>query len=104
MYMDFATFSQAWKRETFLAAAFNDERDFDEFLDDPECGVGNKAFDEFADEIDFLVAQHPFILYNPRKPIGVCKFCGSPLYPSKVYGYKYECLECDEDFYAFEQE
>ena len=52
MYMDFASFAQAWRRETFLAAAFGDERDFDEFLDDPECGVGNEAFDEFADEIN----------------------------------------------------
>lgn len=60
--------------------------------------------DKFADELDLLTAQHPFILYSPRKQIGVCRFCGSPLYASKVYGYKYECLECDEDFYSFEQE
>lgn len=60
--------------------------------------------DKYSDELDELVAQHPFILYDPNRPVGVCRFCGSPLYKSKVYGYKYECLTCDEDFYGFEQE
>lgn len=27
-------------------------KDFDAFLDDPECGVGNPAFDEFSEEIN----------------------------------------------------
>lgn len=39
-----------------------------------------------------------------KEIIGTCRFCGSPLYESEVDGYKYECLECDEDFYGFEQE
>lgn len=60
--------------------------------------------EDIDDELDLFIAQHPFILYDPKKPIGTCRFCGSPLYVSKVFGYKYECLECDEDFYSFEQE
>ena len=31
---------------------FNDEQDFDAFLDDPEYGVSNPAFDEFSEEIN----------------------------------------------------
>ena len=38
------------------------------------------------------------------RAIGTCRFCGSPLFKSRVDGYTYECLECDEDFFAFEQE
>ncbi len=36
---------------------------------------------------------------------GVCKRCGSPLFPSLLMeqGYKYPCFICDEDFYSFEQ-
>lgn len=36
---------------------------------------------------------------------GTCKRCGSPLFPSllKKDGYTYQCFNCDEDFYAFEQ-
>lgn len=55
MYFDFADFATAWRHQTFLEAAFNDEQDFDAFLDDPECGVGNEAFDEFADEINAVL-------------------------------------------------
>ena len=55
MYFDFADFATAWRRQTFLEAAFNDEQDFDAFLDDPECGVGNPAFDEFAEEINTVL-------------------------------------------------
>ena len=36
---------------------------------------------------------------------GVCWRCKAPLFPSLLAeeGYKYQCLVCDEDFYAFEQ-
>ena len=50
--MNFKDFAKAYRYETFMAGAFNDEQDFDAFLDDPECGAGNEAFDEFADEIN----------------------------------------------------
>lgn len=50
--MNFKDFARAYRYETFMAGAFNDEQDFDAFLDDPECGVGNSAFDEFSEEIN----------------------------------------------------
>ena len=50
--MDFRDFSIAWRHKTFMAGAFNDEQDFDAFLDDPECGVDNPAIDEFSEEIN----------------------------------------------------
>ena len=39
-----------------------------------------------------------------KDPVGTCQICGSPLYESEIGDYKYECLNCDEDFYGFEQE
>ena len=53
--MDFNSFAKAYRYNTFMEAAFNGERDFDEFLDDPEYGVGNEAFDEFASEINTVL-------------------------------------------------
>ena len=49
---NFKDFAKAYRYETFMVGAFNDEQDFDAFLDDPECGVGNPAFDEFSEEIN----------------------------------------------------
>lgn len=36
---------------------------------------------------------------------GVCKMCGNSLFPSLLThsGYAYQCFECDEDYYGFEQ-
>lgn len=50
--MNFREFARAYRYETFMAGAFNDEQDFDAFLDDHECGMGNPAFDEFSEEIN----------------------------------------------------
>ena len=33
-----------------------------------------------------------------RESNGTCRFCGSPLFPSDVEGYTYQCFQCDEDF------
>lgn len=38
------------------------------------------------------------------RSIGMCKKCGSPLFPSDLPDYKSQCFECDEDFYSIEQE
>ncbi len=38
-----------------------------------------------------------------RESNGTCRFCGSPLCPSDVEGYTYQCFQCDEDFYSIEQ-
>lgn len=54
--MNFNEFASLWHHSTFLAAAFNDEQDFEAFLDDPCCGVGNESFDKYANEInDYLL-------------------------------------------------
>lgn len=37
------------------------------------------------------------------RSVGVCKKCGAPLFPSLLPDYKYQCFQCDEDFYAIEQ-
>lgn len=50
--MNFKDFEKFWHDYTFMAAAFNEMEDFNSFLDDPECGVGNPAFDEFSEEIN----------------------------------------------------
>lgn len=36
--------------------------------------------------------------------IGVCRRCGSLLFPSFLPGYTSQCFNCDEDFYSFEQD
>ncbi len=36
--------------------------------------------------------------------VGICSRCGKPLFLSLNNVYSYQCFECDEDFYAFEQE
>lgn len=33
---------------------------------------------------------------------GFCARCESPLFPSLLPDYKYQCFTCDEDFYGFE--
>lgn len=50
--MNFNEFASLWRQSTFMAAAFNDIQDFDAFIDDPECGVGNPSFDMYANEIN----------------------------------------------------
>lgn len=49
--MKLKEFEEIWRKETFMAAAFNEMEDFDSFLDDPETSVGNEVFDEYAGEI-----------------------------------------------------
>jgi hypothetical protein len=34
---------------------------------------------------------------------GTCRKCGSPLFKSLSPGYTFQCFNCDEDFYSFEQ-
>ena len=56
--MNIKDFERIWRAEVFSAAAFNEMEDFYSFLDDPTCGVGNPAFDEFSDEINsFLLPR-----------------------------------------------
>ena len=60
MWYNLNELEREWKRSTFLAGAFGDI-DFDEFLDDPECGVGNPAFDVYADEINDYLLPHEIL-------------------------------------------
>ena len=32
----------------------------------------------------------------------LCPHCRKPVVPSEISGYKWQCLECDEDFCDFE--
>ena len=38
------------------------------------------------------------------KSNGICRRCGSPLFPRDIKGYTYQCFQCDEDFYSIEQD
>ena len=33
-----------------------------------------------------------------------CNRCGNILFDSTIEDYKYQCMECDQDFYSFEQD
>lgn len=55
MNLWFKNFEKKWRYDTFMAAAFNDESDFEAYLDDENCGIGDKAFDNYSNEInDYL--------------------------------------------------
>lgn len=41
-----------WHHDTFMAAAFNDERDFEEYLNDEEYGSEDEFFERYSDEIN----------------------------------------------------
>jgi hypothetical protein len=52
----FDRFCAEWNKETFLEGAFGGPMDFDEYLDDPETGVGDPTFDHFSKEIgDYML-------------------------------------------------
>lgn len=34
--------------------------------------------------------------------IKLCPHCRKPVIESEIPGYRWQCLECDEDFYDFE--
>jgi hypothetical protein len=52
----FDRFCAEWDKETFLEGAFGGPMDFDEYLDDPETGVGDPTFDHFSKEIgDYML-------------------------------------------------
>ena len=55
MTINFNTLAEIWRKETFMAAAFNEMEDFNSFLDSPECGIGNPFFDWYADEINDIM-------------------------------------------------
>lgn len=50
------------------------------------------------------VTEEEMVHLKFRKSCGTCRRCGSPLFPSDLPEYAFQCFECDEDFYAFEQD
>ena len=44
------------------------------------------------------IASLTFVRSNKR-----CRFCGASLFPSDNPDYDWQCFQCDEDFYDFEQ-
>ena len=79
----------------------NSEMEF--LLDDEDCV---RIFDNVEDAKKILSdagctdeeMEHMKFLES----CGVCARCTSPLFPSLLPGYKYQCFTCDEDFYSFE--
>ena len=63
-----------------------------------------RIFDSFMSTVKYMIEHH--CICTVLKSIGYCRRCGQPLFKSvmRVHGYEYQCFECDEDFYAFEQE
>lgn len=52
----FKAFKREWNYDAFMEGAFGGPMDFDEYLDDPETGVGNPTFDHFINEItDYML-------------------------------------------------
>lgn len=52
----FDLFVKKWREYTFMEGAFGGPMDFDEYLDDPETGVGDPTFDYFSKEItDYML-------------------------------------------------
>lgn len=74
-----------------------------------EKASGEVAVFESKDEavqflIDTEVGDEKIECSEFIKSIGVCKRCGSPLFPSDIADYESQCFDCDEDFYSIEQE
>ncbi len=53
---------------------------------------------------DKFLATRPNVIFMSREPENAvyCIKCSSKLIPSSNSDYKWQCLECDEDFYKFE--
>ena len=67
-----------------------------------------RYFDNIDNAKNFLlergVAEAEIASFVFRESTGQsCKRCGAPLFVSDVKGYTYQCFDCDEDFYSFEQ-
>ncbi len=73
-----------------------------EYLED---GNGPVQFDTESGAVNWLnqAGEIPEE-WQIRHSVGICKRCGSPLYPSDLPEYAFQCFSCDEDFFRFEQE
>ena len=58
---------------------------------------------EFLIEKGGYTAENVDDCVNYYHSIGTCKRCGFPLFKSHTPGYTSLCINCDEDFYGFEQ-
>ena len=77
-----------------------------EFILDTDGSV--RYFDGIEQAKDVLrqdgVPKEAMQFFTFLHSCGVCRRCGVPLFPSLIEGYNYQCFECDEDFYSFEQD
>lgn len=77
-----------------------------EFILDSEGSV--RYFDSIEQAQDVLrqdgVTEEDMPFFTFLHSCGVCRRCGAPLFPSLIEGYAYQCFDCDEDFYSFEQD
>ena len=77
-----------------------------EFLLDNEGAV--RCFEDEDAAKAFLkgngVREEDMMFFTFMESCGICQRCGAPLFNSLLPGYTYQCFNCDEDFYAFEQE
>lgn len=89
-------------RHTSVAVA---DEEMELIMDEEGCV---KVFDSKADVFKFLAEkglnEEELEKLTILESCGTCFRCGSPLFPSFIEGYKYQCFTCDEDFYGFEQE
>lgn len=68
-----------------------------------ECLDDFKNVDALEDEYWYY---YSFIIEHIKDisiQVGKCNKCGGSLYFSDTDEYVYQCCDCDEDFYAFEQ-
>lgn len=77
-----------------------------EFILNTEGSV--RYFDSIEQAQDVLrqdgVPEETMQFFTLLHSCGVCRRCGAPLFQSLIEGYNYQCFECDEDYYSFEQD
>ena len=73
-----------------------------------DCEGGVRIFDSMEDArkalCDAGCTDEEMTHMKFLESCGTCARCKSPLFPSLLPDYKYQCFTCDEDFYGFEQE
>ena len=76
-----------------------------EFIFDDDGAV--RYFDNMEQAKELLrqngVPDEEMEFYTFLHSCGICSRCGSPLFPSLLEDYTYQCFDCGEDFYSFEQ-
>lgn len=90
-----------YRIETAVTAQYKDG-DMNYIEDDDGCVEVFKSFMDADRKLRTNGVDLNKIKFNHA--VGVCRFCGSPLFVSDDDEYTYQCFNCDEDYYNFEQE